>query len=55
MAWEPYDAKRIVAQWQARWQAERTNEPDLTGADNPFYTLMMFPYPSAEGLHAGNV
>ncbi len=55
MAWEPYDAKRIEAKWQARWQEQQTNEPDLAGARNPFYTLMMFPYPSAEGLHVGNV
>ena len=27
----------------------------LAGAKRPFYNLMMFPYPSAEGLHVGNV
>ena len=26
-----------------------------TGARRPFYNLMMFPYPSAEGLHVGNM
>ncbi|MEK7085137.1 MAG: class I tRNA ligase family protein, partial [Patescibacteria group bacterium] len=30
-------------------------EPDLKKAKNPFYNLMMFPYPSAEGLHIGSV
>ncbi|MBM3317760.1 MAG: leucine--tRNA ligase [Candidatus Eisenbacteria bacterium] len=55
MPFEPYDPARIEAKWQARWAAERTNEPDLVRAEHPFYCLMMFPYPSAEGLHVGNV
>ncbi|MGH2603055.1 MAG: class I tRNA ligase family protein, partial [Dehalococcoidia bacterium] len=33
----------------------RLYEPDLWAAERPFYNLMMFPYPSAEGLHVGNV
>ncbi len=50
-----YDPAAIERKWQARWQAEGTNTPDLaTGAD-PYYALMMFPYPSAEGLHVGNL
>ena len=27
----------------------------LAGGERPFYQLMMFPYPSAEGLHVGNL
>jgi len=50
-----YDPARIEAKWQARWEAEGSNEPDLEGAERPFYNLMMFPYPSAEGLHVGNL
>ncbi len=30
-------------------------EPDFKRAKRPFYNLMMFPYPSAEGLHIGAV
>lgn len=30
-------------------------EPDVRRAKRPFYNLMMFPYPSAEGLHIGAV
>ncbi|MEP6778438.1 MAG: leucine--tRNA ligase, partial [Gemmatimonadaceae bacterium] len=30
-------------------------ETNMTGAPDPFYALMMFPYPSAEGLHVGNL
>ncbi|HTL04604.1 MAG TPA: leucine--tRNA ligase, partial [Gemmatimonadales bacterium] len=44
----------VEAKWQARWAERGTNQPDLDGATRPFYNLMMFPYPSAEGLHVGN-
>ncbi len=50
-----YDPNTVEAKWQARWERDRTNEPDLDAAPEPFYNLMMFPYPSAEGLHVGNL
>src|ERR1035437_9608048 len=50
-----YDPAAIERKWQARWQAEGTNSPDIAGARRPFYALMMFPYTSAEGLHVGNL
>src|SRR5215203_856551 len=50
-----YQPDVVEAKWQARWAERRTNEPDLDGAERPFYNLMMFPYPSAEGLHVGNM
>jgi leucyl-tRNA synthetase len=50
-----YDPIAVELKWQRRWQDRRTNEPDLKAATSPFYQLMMFPYPSAEGLHVGNV
>ena len=49
-----YMPEAIEPKWQQRWAERRTNEPDLDGAERPFYNLMMFPYPSAEGLHVGN-
>jgi leucyl-tRNA synthetase len=49
-----YSPETIEPKWQQRWAERRTNEPDLDGAARPFYNLMMFPYPSAEGLHVGN-
>src|SRR5437868_6010274 len=51
----PYDPQLVEAKWQERWVREHTNEPDLDRARRPFYNLMMFPYPSAEGLHVGNM
>jgi leucyl-tRNA synthetase len=50
-----YDPASLEAKWQAGWAERHTNEPDLDRAARPFYNLMMFPYPSAEGLHVGNM
>ena len=52
---EAYHPEAVEAKWQARWAERHTNEPDLDRAARPFYNLMMFPYPSAEGLHVGNM
>lgn len=49
-----YNHKKIEAKWQERWAKEKTFEPDLDRAKRPFFNLMMFPYPSAEGLHVGH-
>ncbi|MEK6769318.1 MAG: leucine--tRNA ligase [Gemmatimonadota bacterium] len=51
----PYDPQGVEKKWEARWEERGTNHTDLAGAKRPFYNLMMFPYPSAEGLHVGNV
>ena len=50
-----YDSAAVERRWQARWEAEATNVADLSDGPRPFYALMMFPYPSAEGLHVGNL
>ena len=50
-----YDPSTVEAKWQRRWRERGTNHTDLAGGDRPFYALMMFPYPSAEGLHVGNL
>src|SRR3954462_13422852 len=52
---DAYDANAIEKKWQARWEKDGTNHTDLTAGVRPYYTLMMFPYPSAEGLHVGNL
>ena len=52
---EAYDPGAVEAKWRARWAERRTNATDLGHAANPYFNLMMFPYPSAEGLHVGNV
>ncbi len=50
-----YDPSKIEKKWQERWFKEGIYEPDLDAAKKPFFNLMMFPYPSAEGLHVGNM
>jgi leucyl-tRNA synthetase len=51
----PYDPAVVEPTWQARWAERGTNTARLDAPARPFYALMMFPYPSAEGLHVGNL
>ncbi len=50
-----YFPKKIEEKWRKRWLKKRVYEPDIRRAKKPYYNLMMFPYPSAEGLHIGSV
>jgi leucyl-tRNA synthetase len=50
-----FNPQKIEKKWQKIWQKEKTYETNLKEAKKPFYNLMMFPYPSAEGLHVGNM
>ena len=53
-----YDPVAVEASWRARWDHDGTNSftlEELRTAERPFFNLMMFPYPSAEGLHVGNI
>jgi leucyl-tRNA synthetase len=50
-----YNFKKIEKKWQKKWEEEKLYQLDLNKAKKPFYNLMMFPYPSAEGLHIGNM
>lgn len=49
------DHKQLETKWRKKWQEAGTYKVDLAKAKNKFYNLMMFPYPSAEGLHVGNM
>ncbi|MDQ8160960.1 MAG: leucine--tRNA ligase [Gemmatimonadota bacterium] len=51
----PYAPAAIEPKWRDRWADRGTNHAALDNAARPFYALMMFPYPSAEGLHVGNL
>lgn len=50
-----YNFSQIEKKWQKIWKTRKVYEPNLVSARKPFYNLMMFPYPSAEGLHVGNM
>lgn len=50
-----YDHGSIEKKWREIWEKRGDYSIDLDKVKKPFYNLMMFPYPSAEGLHVGNV
>ena len=53
-----YTPSEVEAKWQGRWDELGTNGfpgDALQTAEDRYYQLMMFPYPSAEGLHVGNI
>ena len=52
---EKYDPVTIEAKWRNYWHEHQIYKLNLDQAQKPFYNLMMFPYPSAEGLHIGGM
>ena len=53
-----YSPEAVERKWRERWERDGVNrltDAQLANAENPYYNLMMFPYPSAEGLHIGNI
>jgi leucyl-tRNA synthetase len=50
-----YPHPDIEQKWQKIWDKMKVNVAAIGQAPRPFYNLMMFPYPSAEGLHVGNM
>ncbi len=50
-----YDFAGLETKWRERWERQQLYHVDLQQATRPYYNLMMFPYPSAEGLHVGNM
>lgn len=51
-----YNHKLVEKKWQDKWEEQKLYSPDISKAkkEEKFYNLWMFPYPSAEGLHAGH-
>lgn len=50
-----YDHRLVENRWTKHWEGEGTLfVKNFATAKNKFYNLWMFPYPSAEGLHAGH-
>jgi leucyl-tRNA synthetase len=49
-----YEHRAIEAKWQERWERSRVAEVDLGKAQDKYYMLMMFPYPSGDRLHVGH-
>ena len=49
-----FNHQKVESKWQKLWEEIGTYTPDIVKAKKAFYNLWMFPYPSAEGLHAGH-
>ena len=49
------DHKQIEKKWSQKWKDEGVYQADLKKPKKKYYNLMMFPYPSAEGPHVGNM
>jgi leucyl-tRNA synthetase len=50
-----YIPQKVEKKWRGVWERKKLWKVDIKKAKRPYYNLMMFPYPSAEGLHVGNV
>ncbi|OGY23254.1 MAG: leucine--tRNA ligase [Candidatus Woykebacteria bacterium RBG_13_40_15] len=50
-----YDPKEIEKKYREKWSKDKLFNVDVQKAKKPFFNLMMFPYPSGEGLHVGHV
>ena len=49
-----YNHKQIENYWKSVWEDKKLFSPNILTSKSPYYNLWMFPYPSAEGLHAGH-
>jgi leucyl-tRNA synthetase len=52
---DDYDHTRVEAKWRRIWEQRGDYRTPVDDPERPFYNLMMFPYPSAEGLHVGHI
>jgi len=52
---EQYDHRSIEKKWQKIWEEKKQYEVNENSNKPKFYSLVEFPYPSAEGLHVGHV
>ena len=54
---EKYDHRKVENKWRKAWMEYGTYQQEdmlAVGKKEKFFNLWMFPYPSAEGLHAGH-
>ncbi len=49
-----YNPSAVESKWQKKWEEARVYNTDLQKAKNPYYSLVMFPYPSGDKLHVGH-
>ncbi len=49
-----YNPSEVEAKWQKAWKKAGAYKADLAQATKPYYSLVMFPYPSGDKLHVGH-
>jgi len=49
-----FNPSEVEAKWQEKWKKAKVYEADLSKAKKPFYSLVMFPYPSGDKLRVGH-
>ncbi|HTC22129.1 MAG TPA: leucine--tRNA ligase, partial [bacterium] len=51
---EAYNFTEIETRWKKQWKDKKVFACDLSKTAGKYYTLVMFPYPSGDFLHAGH-
>src|SRR5579872_3144460 len=51
---ETYNFTEIERRWKKEWKDKGVYSCDLSKTQDKYYTLVMFPYPSGDFLHAGH-
>lgn len=49
-----YNPIELEAKWQNKWNDAKLHTTDLTNPKRPYYSHVMFPYPSGDKLHVGH-
>ncbi len=49
-----YNPTSVESKWQKKWAKENVFAFDLKKAKDPYYCMVMFPYPSGARLHVGH-
>ena len=49
-----YQPSETEPKWQRKWEESNVYKVDLKKAKDPYYTHVMFPYPSGDKLHVGH-
>ncbi len=49
-----YTPSESEAKWRKKWEDSGVYTADLAKAKKPFYSMVMFPYPSGDKLHVGH-
>ena len=49
-----YEPSNVEPKWQKQWDEQSVYKADLKNAKKPYFSMVMFPYPSGDKLHVGH-